>query len=283
MTHNRLPTPRQALGRTARFAVLLAVLVFAGFPVYWMVNTGLSSEAEIFGSGQSLALSPARIASAFDVFVSVPILSWLGNSAFIAFGTCLLSVTMAFFAGYALSRYRFVGKGGASFLLFLSQMLPEAVLLVPLFGTFTALGLLNNLGGLVLVNTVFSMPAAVWIIKTAVDKIPYEIEESTRVDGASLMTRLWSVVFPLTTPSIAAASVITFFDGWNEYLFANTFLQSQERWPATVGLSSFIGQYSTPLSDVMMAAVVFTLPAVVFFLILQRQIVSGLAAGAVKG
>lgn len=283
MTRNGRSATRRALGRTARLAVLLVVLVFAGFPVYWMINTGLASEAEIFGSGQSLWLNLAGIASAFDVFLKVPILTWLGNSAFIAFGTCLLSVTMAFFAGYALSRYRFAGKGGASFLLFLSQMLPEAVLLVPLFGTFTALGLLNDLGGLVLVNTVFSMPAAVWIIKTAVDKIPYEIEESARVDGASLMTGLWSVVLPLTTPSIAAASVITFFDGWNEYLFANTFLQSQELWPATVGLSSFIGQYSTPLSDVMMAAVVFTLPAVVFFLILQRQIVSGLAAGAVKG
>jgi multiple sugar transport system permease protein len=91
------------------------------------------------------------------------------------------------------------------------------------------------------------------------------------------------IIFPLILPSIAAAAVIAFFDGWNEFLFANTFISDANHWPATVGLASFIGQYSTPLNVVMAVAFLFTLPAIVFFLILQREIVSGLTAGAVKG
>ena len=91
------------------------------------------------------------------------------------------------------------------------------------------------------------------------------------------------IITPLILPSIAAAAVINFFDGWNEFLFANTFISDSTKWPASVGLASFIGQYSTPLSSVMAAAFLFTVPAIVFFLIVQRQIVGGLTAGAVKG
>jgi multiple sugar transport system permease protein len=270
-------------GRLLVWFALTVMTVFAGFPIYWMLNTALSTSAELFGTGQGLIPQPGRAGSVIASLEAVNIYGLLRNSAAIAFGTTFLSLLIAIGAAYALSRYQFHGKGIAGFFLFATQMLPQALLIVPLFALFVSLGLINELYGLVLANTAFSMPVAVFILKTGIDKIPYEIEESARVDGCPKLGQLGLIVVPLILPSIAAAAVITFFDGWNEFLFANTFIQSSAKWPASVGLAQFMGQYSTPLETVMASALLFTLPAVVFFLIVQRRIISGLTAGAVKG
>lgn len=262
---------------------LVSFLAFAGFPIYWMLNTSLSIDSELYGTGQTLWPHVDRITEVSTALSRVPIFSWLLNSAVISFGTTFLSLTLATLGAYALSRFRFHGKGAAAFLLFSTQMLPEALLVVPLFALFGTVGLLNGLGGLVLANTAFAMPVALFIIKSAIDKIPYEIEESARVDGCPRLPQLSHIVLPLAAPSIAAAAVVTFFEGWNEFLFANTFLTDPQLWPASVGLATFVGQYTTPLGSVMAAALLFTLPAVIFFVLMQRRIVSGLAAGAVKG
>ncbi|OUZ11609.1 sugar ABC transporter [Aeromicrobium sp. PE09-221] len=271
------------VGRAFSFTSLAVLVVFAAFPIYWMINTALSTDSELYRTGQSWWPTVGRIADIPSVLSDVPILRWLGNSAVIAFGTTLLSLALAVLAAYALSRFKFYGKGVSAFFLFATQMLPEALLVVPLFALFSTLGLLNELHGLVLANVAFTMPVAVFILKNAIDAIPFKIEESARVDGCPRWGQLTMIVLPLIVPSIAAAAVINFFDGWNEFLFANTFIADSEKWPASVGLASFVGQYSTPLSSVMTAAFLFTLPAIVFFLIVQRQIVSGLTAGAVKG
>jgi multiple sugar transport system permease protein len=220
----------------------------------------------------------------FQVLVSdSPFLRWMGNSAIVAAGTTVLSLVLASLAAYALSRFKFVGKGVMSFGFFATQMLPEALLVVPLYSMFLTLGLLNGLFGLVLVNTAFAMPIAVFLLKTAMDAVPYEIEESARVDGCSQFTILQVMFLPLIAPSLAAAAVVTFFDGWNEYLFATTFVQDRSSWVASTGLASFIGEFTTPLDTVFSAAIVFTIPAAIFFLLMQRKIVSGLTAGSVKG
>jgi multiple sugar transport system permease protein len=276
-------TPRRIVVRVAAGISLLVLVGFAGFPLYWMLNTALSPDDELFGGKQSPWAHFERLPKLFSILGDVPIFHWLANSAFIAFGTTLLSLCMAVLAAYALSRFRFHGKGAVGFLLFATQMLPEALLVVPFFALFSALGLLNNLGGLVLADTAFTMPVSVWILKGAMDQVPFEIEESARVDGCSRFGILSLIIFPLILPSLAAAAVINFFDGWNEFLFANTFMADRSSWPASVGLASFVGQYVTPLNSVMTASILFTLPAIIFFLFAQRRIVSGLTAGSVKG
>ena len=201
----------------------------------------------------------------------------------IAAGTTVLSLVLATMAAYALSRYRFHGRGIAGFIFFSTQMLPEALIIVPLYAIFAGAGLLNSHWGLILADTAFVMPVAMFIIKSGIDKIPYEIEEAARIDGCSRVRILTTIVLPLIMPSIAAASVIAFFDGWNEFMFANTFISSSDLWPASVGLSSFLGQFYTPMNVVMFCALLFALPAIIFFLWAQRGIVSGLTAGSVKG
>jgi multiple sugar transport system permease protein len=275
---------RRRLSVGVRMLLALLLVVLSGFPIYWMYNTATTDPSDLFQGEQSLLPRVDRTAHIFSVFATdTPLLRWLGNSAVIAFGTTFLSLALAVLAAYALSRYRFHGSGVFGFALFATQMLPEALLVVPLYSLFTALGLLNDLGGLVLADTAFAMPVAVWILKSAMDAVPYEVEESARVDGCPAFGILSLIIFPLVMPSVAAAAVIAFFDGWNEYLFATTFIQDRDSWAASTGLAAFVGEFSTPLDIVFSAALLFTLPAIVFFLLVQRRIVSGLTAGAVKG
>ncbi|RXZ49633.1 carbohydrate ABC transporter permease [Agromyces fucosus] len=270
--------------RIGRAILITLFVVFAGFPVYWMFATSLGTESSLYGEGgQPLWPEIGNIGQWGSFLTDVPIIGWLGNSFIIATGTTILSLLLAITAAYALSRYRFYGRGVAGFIFFSTQMLPEALIIVPLYAIFAGAGLLNGHFGLILADTAFVMPVAMFIIKGGIDKIPYELEESARIDGCSRARILFTIVLPLISPSIAAASVIAFFDGWNEFMFANTFLSSSSLWTAPVGLASFLGQFYTPMNQVMFSALLFALPAIVFFLWAQRGIVSGLTSGAVKG
>ena len=290
MTTTHIPTalPRRRglsarLGSLGKAVLITLLVVFAGFPVYWMLGTSLGTETSLYRDGQPLIPEFGNIGQWAGFLADVPILRWLGNSFVIAAGTTILSLVLATMAAYALSRYKFRGRGVAGFIFFSTQMLPEALIIVPLYAIFAGAGLLNGHWGLVLADTAFVMPVSMFIIKSGIDKIPYEIEESARIDGCSRLRILFTIVLPLIMPSVAAAAVIAFFDGWNEFMFANTFISSSDLWPASVGLSSFLGQFYTPMNVVMLCALLFALPAIIFFLWAQRGIVSGLTAGSVKG
>lgn len=274
---------RTTPGSILRIGLVIFLTAIAGFPLYWLFNTATSTNDELYGTGQRFLPSLGQAGQILDVFRDTSLLTWLGNSGIVALGTTVLSFLIAIMAGYALSRFRFHGRGVLGFALFTTQMLPEALVVVPLYSIFVALGLINSLHGLILANTVFAMPVAVFVIKSAVDRVPFDIEEAARVDGASRLKVLFQIVLPLVLPSVAAAAVITFFDGWNEYLFAVTFIQDPGKWTTSMGLASFIGEFVTPLPTVFSAALIFTIPGVVFFLIVQRWIVGGLTAGSVKG
>lgn len=259
------------------------LVLLAAFPVYWMAVTALTPGDEVFSRTPALLPDPSQIPVVADALAAVPVLGWITNSAIIATGTMVLSVLLAFSAAYALSRVRFRGRGPFAFGLFVTQMLPEALVIVPFYSIFLALGLLNGHLGLVIANVAFVMPVCIWILKGAIDTVPLELEEAARIDGCSLTRIQVRIVLPLVAPSVAAAAVIAFFHGWDEYLFAATFISDRSQWPASVGLASFFGDFGSPVNQVMAVAVVFTLPAVVFLMLAQRRMVSGLTAGAVKG
>lgn len=168
-------------------------------------------------------------------------------------------------------------------MLLFTQMLPEALMVVPLFALFRRFDLLDSLTGLVLVNSAFVLPIVALILKGAIDGIPRELEEAARADGGRPFTVLTRINMPLIAPSIAATAVIAFFHAWNEYVFAVTFIFTPELQPASVGIANFIGELGTPIQTVMAVAFLFTLPAVAFYLLAQKYVVSGMTAGAVKG
>lgn len=270
-------------GQHLRILSVLLMLGFAAFPIYWMFVTSTTPSSELFASTPRLLPEWSQLGTYVDVFNTIPVATWLKNSFLVAAGTTALSILLAVLPAYALSRFRFAGLALLGFALFATQMLPEAMLVVPLYSIFGDLGLLNSIPGLILANTAFVVPVITWIIKGAIDGIPMEIEEAARVDGCSRLDIVLGIVIPLIAPTLAAAAVISFFHGWNEYVFAQTLVSSEALRTASVGLASFVGELSTPIHSVMAVGVIYTLPAIVFYLFAQRYVVSGMTAGSVKG
>lgn len=269
--------------KVLRIVAALLLLAIAVFPIYWMILNSLLPTSRLFILPPQFLPVLGKNISYVRLFSSVPVLHWLRNSALVAVGTTILSVSLALFGAYGLSRFRFYGRGLVGFLLFTTQMLPEALIVVPYYAMFVTLGIINQFIGLVIATTAFIMPVLVWILKAAIDAVPIEIEESARIDGCSHLDSQFAIVLPLIAPSLAAAAVLAFFEAWNEYLFAVTLIFDETKRTTSVGLAGFIGNLSTPLDLVMATAVLFTLPAIVFYLLVQRYMVSGITAGAVKG
>lgn len=274
---------RLRIGLTLRIVTVLFVIGIAVFPLYWMFVTALSSDSDLFAADARLFPDFSQFTGFVDALTGGDTLRWLRNSLVIAAGTTALSIGLGIPLGYALSRFSFVGKTLMTVALLLTQMLPEALMVVPLFALFNRFDLLDSLTGLILANSAFVLPIVALILKGAIDGVPRELEEAGRVDGARPFTMLVRINVPLIAPSIAAAAVIAFFHAWNEYVFAVTFIYAPQMQPASVGIASFIGEVGTPVQTVMAVAFMFTLPAVAFYLFAQKYVVAGMTAGAVKG
>jgi len=271
------------LGVTARMIAVLVVLGLAVFPVYWMFVTALTSDEALFSNDVSLLPDLSRLHVFADALRDGEVIRWLLNSFVIATGTTVLTIALGIPLGYALSRFGFVGKATLGLALLFTQMLPEALLVVPLFSIFRRFDALDSLHGLILANTAFALPVVALILKGAIDGVPRDLDEAARVDGGRPPTVLFRVILPLIGPSIAASAVIAFFHAWNEYVFAVTFIFDKGLQPASVGLAGFIGEQDTSIQSIMAVAVLFTLPAVAFYLFAQKYVVGGMTAGAVKG
>ena len=265
------------------FASSASIAFIAAFPIYWMLNTSLLPTKERFQEFPKLWPTLGHAVGFDQLFQKMDIAKWLSNTAFVAFGCTITSLLLAIFAAYAISRRKFRGRGFVSFIFFATQMLPEALLLIPLYALFVKLGLTNNLYGLILANSAFVMPITVWVIKGAIDTVPLEIEEAAIIDGCSVMQIQRRIIWPLIAPSIVASAVMAFFHAWNEYLFATTFILEPSKKLASTGLAGLIGELITPLDRVMAASILYTLPPLVFFLIVQKRIVAGLTSGGIKG
>lgn len=268
---------------TLRLLIILSMLGVTAFPIYWMFTTAMTSSADLFASPTHLTPDFRQWQIFGKVFSETPVALWLRNSAIVAAGTTVFSLGLAVLPAYALSRFRFAGVGLLGLALFVTQMLPEAMLVVPLYAIFGKLALLNTLTGLILVNTAFTVPVITWILKGAIDGIPLDIEEAASIDGCSRIGTVFTMVIPLIAPSLAATAVIAFFHGWNEYVFAQTLVSEPALHTASVGLAGFVGELSTPLHSVMAIGLMYTLPAVFFYLLVQRYVVAGMTAGSVKG
>lgn len=264
--------------RAINIAILLAIAIG---PIYWLVTMSTLSQNQIV-SNQPRLFPTLHGFGGLTTATGVPLFSWIENSLLVAVGTAILSAILGTFAGYGFSRFRFRGASFFGFLVFATQMLPAALLVVPLYAIFDSFHLINNLVSLILVDTAFAMPIAIWIVKGTCDSLPFELDEAAKIDGASSFGVLRRVLLPLLAPGLAAAGIMAFLAGWNDFLFATTFMVSSNKWTVTKGLASLFGQYSVPISLIMAAATLFCIPPIIFFLLLQKRIVNGLTAGAVK-
>lgn len=273
----------RTLRRLALYVSVVLACLIVLFPVYWMLVTTVRSTRYTMSYPPGLIPEEMRWSAFLELFQTVAIGTWLRNSALVSAGVTLLCVGLAILGAYALSAFEWRGRRIFGIALLGTQMLPEALLVIPIFIIFRALGLIDTLPSLVLTDTAFAVPVAVWILKGFFDKVPREVREAALVDGCTPLSILWRIVLPISYPALVAVAVIAFFDGWNEYLFASTFITSAGLRLATVGLASFVGELATPVELVFAATVVFAVPPVAFYFFMQRHLVSGLTGGAVKG
>jgi len=255
----------------------------AVFPVYWMLATSLRPTRDTITYPPDLWPRHLRWSAYAELLQTIPLGTWLGNTAVVSAGVTLVCLVLSVLGAYALSHFEWRGRGPFGFLLLVTQMLPEALLVIPIFVIFRRAALLDTRSGLVLADAAFVVPVGVWILKSFMDTIPREVREAARIDGCGPAGVLWRVTLPLSLPALITVGVIAFFDGWNEYLFASTFITTSDLRPAAVGLASFIGELATPVELVFAATVLFSAPPVVFYFLMQRYFVSGLTSGALKG
>jgi N,N'-diacetylchitobiose transport system permease protein len=275
----------RAVANTA--VVVIAVLV--AFPLYWMVLSAFKPEAEL----QSTDPRPWTTAPTLDGFRRVLTVDGLGgyflNSLLVAGAVVLLSLLMSFLAAVALTRFRIKGRAVLLLMLLVAQMVPVEALTIPLFFLMRQVGSaapafgLNHLGSLVLVHLAFSLPLAIWMLRGFVAAVPVELEEAATLDGASRTRFVWQVLFPLVAPGLVATSVLSFIHAWNDFLFAKTFIISAtENQTLPMAILVFFSPQGNDWGAIMAGSTLMTIPVLIFFVLVQRNLVSGLS-GAVKG
>ncbi|KVV36087.1 sugar ABC transporter permease [Burkholderia ubonensis] len=259
------------------------VLVIALFPFVYMIGTSVKHGDALFDT----SLFP--VSPSFDnyrqLFSDQPFGAYLLNSALVAGGAVALSLAVSVLAAYALGRVSFRGRGVLMMCILGVSMFPQVAILSGLFELVRALGLYDRLGALVLSDLIFTLPFTIWILVTFMRELPRELEDAALVDGVGVFTLIFRIFLPLLRPALAATSLLAFVSAWNEFLFALTFtISSGERTvPVAITMISGASSYELPWGTIMAASVIVTVPLVLLVMACQRQIVSGLTAGAVKG
>lgn len=277
------------------FLVIFTLLAI--YPVLWVFTIA-------FSGGQSLAIAdlpsdptfldrlrailpwPEQVSlSNFkSVMTDQPFARWILNSAVVAAATTVLGVFLATTAGYAFSRFRFPGQRTGLMSFLVSQMFPGTLMLIPLYIIIVGwLGLGSTWIGLILVYATTSIPFCVWMLKGYFDTIPLELEESARIDGATPIQIFIKIILPLAKPAVAVTALFSFMTGWNEFILAATFMDEEVMYTAPVGLRFFVGGFSQQWGYFAAGSIIVSIPVVLLFLFLQKYLVSGLTAGAVKG
>ncbi|GGE26052.1 ABC transporter permease [Pullulanibacillus camelliae] len=266
------------------FYLFLIVFVFViMFPFLWVFLSSFKPPTELYGSQAfNWIADHPTLNNYVSVFVDYPFLNYLKNSFIIAASTTIISVLFASFAAYALARLRFRGKSVILGLTLSVTMFPQISTLSPIYIILMHLGLTNSYTGLIIPYITITLPLSIWILVTFFRKIPQELEESAKMDGATLMQTYRKIIFPLAVPGIFTTAILAFIAAWNEYLFALTINTDEAYKTVPVGISMFSGQYSVPWGEICAATVVVTVPLVILVLIFQRRIVSGLTSGSVK-
>lgn len=269
-----------------RWVTIVVLTVFTVVPLYVMITSSVKPLSEVQSEftwwPQTITFQPF-----IDMWSTVPLASYFVNSLIVSSAATLISLVIAVFAAYAVSRYRFKGRSVFTTTVLSTQMFPGVLFLLPLFLIFvninqaTGIQLVGTRWGLIITYFTFVLPFSIWMLAGYFDNIPRELDEAAKVDGSGAMGALWHVVIPAARPGLIAVAIYSFMTSWGEVLFASVMTTDENRTLA-VGLQLYSTQTNVYWNQIMAASLVVSIPIVVAFLLLQRNFVAGLTAGAVK-
>lgn len=273
----------RVLATPAKYLALVAYLVFLAFPLLWLLSTALKTPQEIALIDPTLVPKEPTLENFRLAFEQQPLGRALLNTVVVAGVSALVTVVLSIPAAYVMARYRSVVSRMTMVWVLLSQLFPFILVIIPLFLVLRNAGLYDTQLGLIIVYVVWSMPFALWMLRSYVAGIPVELEEAAAMDGASKLRALKDVVAPLLVPGVVAAALFAFVSAWNEFLFALVLLRSPELQTISLTLVKFIGAEGVArLGPLAAASLVATVPSLIFFAFMQRRLVGGLLGGAVK-
>ena len=267
-----------------KYAVIVSLLILLLFPVVWMAISSVQPSSKLMNLPPEFLPSNPTLDNYIKIISNTKYLRYFENSFITAGGTVLLCLCIAIPAGYAFSRYRFPMKNTVMTFIMSVQMFPIVVILISLYTFYMRWNLLNTYRGLILIDTAFALPLAINLMKSFFDTLPKSLDESATIDGAGRLRTLWSILMPLVLPGLLAVGIYTFLNAWDDFLMALTIMQDTNMKTLTVGLAQgFLGEYAYDYGALMAFSLCGSLPVVLIFVLLQRYMISGLTAGAVKG
>lgn len=278
-------------------AALMVIVILTIYPILWVASLAFSGQQFLsivdlpqnpttLDRLRAIVPAPERfsLSNFNEIIAQTPLLRWLANSILVSALTTIAGISLSCTAAYAFSRFRFPGRRSGMLMFLVSQMYPATLMMIPLYVLVVGvLGLGNNYLGLVIVYSVTAIPFCVWMMKGYFDSIPFELEESAIMDGASRARIFFSIILPLARPAIAVTALFSFMTAWNEFVLAAIFMEDETAYTAPVGLRFFVSDFSSSWGYFAAGSIIVSLPVAGLFLYLQKYLVSGLTAGGVKG
>lgn len=266
-----------------RYTAVFGYVLFALFPLYWLLKISVTPERLIYSEGTALWPGSFTLDNFRAVIFYSDFMVYFRNSVFVSLSSAAITTVIAAAAGYAFSRFQFRGKPLIVVLMLITQMFPLLMIITPIYKIVAALGLLNTLSSLIVVYTAFNIPFATFLMQSFFDGIPRDLDEAAMMDGCTRLQALRKVILPLTLPGLAATLGFIFTAAWSELLFALMLINSNDSMTFPVGLLTFVSKFSVDWGQMMAAGVLALVPSCLFFVFIQRYLVQGLTAGAVKG
>ncbi len=277
--------------------LIAAIFVYALFPFYWAIRSAFTPESQLFRTPLSYFPSHPTLANFREALSTSTFQHALINSTIIAGAVTLISLAIGSLAAYALGRFRFRGRSGVLYLMLSMTIFPQIAILGALytlitglhihllFFSFTTPNVFNSRWALIFSYMIFTLPFTIWVLTSFMRALPGDLEEAAYVDGATPIQVFYKVLLPLIAPGLVTTGLLAFIAAWNEYLYALSFIQTPQKYTVPLAITTFQGKssFQQPWGQVMAATVIVTLPLITATLILQRRILAGLTAGAVKG
>jgi trehalose/maltose transport system permease protein len=280
-------TFRRAIGKVPFYLLVIFIFVYALFPFYWAIRSSITPDGELFETPIRYFPDSPTLQNFREVLGSPEFRQALLNSTIVAGSVTLISLALGALAGYAMGRFQFRGRTFALYLMLSMTIFPQIAILGALYKMITRFHLYNTLGALIFSYMIFTLPFTVWVLTSFSRGLPRDLEEAAYVDGATPFQAFRKVMLPLIAPGLVTTGLLAFIAAWNEFLYALSFTQTVDKHTVPIAIVTFTGKsgstFQIPWGQIMAATIVVTVPLIVLTLILQRRILAGLTAGAVKG